>query len=665
MKKLLFILFFCPFWAFSQENNGTRLKGKILDEDNKGIEGVKIELHNKPIPAKSSEYPQGAFEIPTLNMPIEDRIFLKIEKKGYFLVDAFDGNLFEVTPQMRKTGYVTIKMRKVPQLSEKPRLVLLPFCNFTEENNPILVNAFVAPIRRGLNEVDTSKIHIVPYSLVKYAMQKHNLTPQDYCDMPKVFAVGQELRANIVVIGGYQFHDNRLNINCEFTDIIQQRDFKDPIFISKPQDQLPQVQDELTNEIVKRFGIKIIAQESERMSSWTSESTKNKDAYISYANGLQELDDQKPDKAEEQFKNSLEIDKQNARAWQEQAQAQTQQNKTQEATKSLENAEKIAENKPEATKISLWKKIGQLFVKNQQPQKAAKIFKQIKTVQPDFQIPTETTVADTFQVSSTKKLPNGLELILVQGGSFEMGSNDGGSDEKPVHEVSLSDFWIGKTEVTNAQFAQFLNEYGSEKVKNGEFKDQTMIYEHAWGVKKIASTWTAQSGYENHPVIYVTWYGANEFCKYYGGSLPSEAQWEYAARGGNPTQTLPKGEGFKYAGSNNIDEVAWYDKNSYDLGKGHKDYGTHVVAQKKPNELGLYDMSGNVWEWCLDWYDEKFYESADARVKNPINNRAKNSRLLRGGSWSGYDNNSRLANRDYGYPDGRSVNDGFRFFQVP
>ena len=247
---------------------------------------------------------------------------------------------------------------------------------------------------------------------------------------------------------------------------------------------------------------------------------------------------------------------------------------------------------------------------------------------------------------------NGMKLIYVEGGEFMMGydpNRDGHSEsnEKPLHKVSLDGFYMAETQVTNAQYADFLNEYGSDEVKEGEYKGQQMIYEYKWGVEKMGTKWQAQAGYENHPVVNVTWFGANEFCRFYEGSLPTETEWEYASRGGN------KSKGYKYAGSNNLDEVAWYGENS-----GSK---THPVRQKKPNELGLYDMSGNVEEWCQDCYDEKFYQTDEAKKQNPLNNKISKFRLFRGGSWYSSDNFCRSVYRGAGNPITKTSVIGFRF----
>ena len=220
-------------------------------------------------------------------------------------------------------------------------------------------------------------------------------------------------------------------------------------------------------------------------------------------------------------------------------------------------------------------------------------------------------------------------MVFVEGGSFKMGSENGNPNEKPIHTVELSDFYISKYEVTNAEYAKFLNAYGSAEVKQGEHKGRRMIVEDEWGIKKAGNTWEAQSGYENHPVVQVTWYGVNEYCKFYNARLPTEAQWEYAARGGK------KSKGYEYSGSDNLNEVGWFEGDMVLRMFGGQ---THPVGQKKANELGICDMSGNVWEWCLDdWHDS--YQGKPNRLKSNGNepwseiNTDNHFHSLRGGSW--------------------------------
>ncbi|RPI01882.1 MAG: hypothetical protein EHM72_05455 [Calditrichaeota bacterium] len=211
-----------------------------------------------------------------------------------------------------------------------------------------------------------------------------------------------------------------------------------------------------------------------------------------------------------------------------------------------------------------------------------------------------------------------LQWVAIAGGTFDMGDTfgDGQGWELPVHEVALDSFQISKYEVTNAQYAKFLNEYGSDQVKAGEFAGETMIFEYSRGVEKSDETWRPAPGYDNYPVIFVTWYGAFEFCSFYGFRLPTEAEWEYVARGGSMSN------GYKYSGGDNPDAVAWYDANS--------DKQTHHVGTKAANEVQVYDMSGNVWEWCRDWFSNAGYISWPP--SNPQGPEFGNFRVLRGGS---------------------------------
>jgi len=240
--------------------------------------------------------------------------------------------------------------------------------------------------------------------------------------------------------------------------------------------------------------------------------------------------------------------------------------------------------------------------------------------------------------------------VTVNGGTFEMGctseQNNCQSDETPIHTVTVDGFKISKYEITNQQYADFMNEIGASSdgsYDGTEFLDMDGI---DCQVNYTGGEFVPESGKENHPVIQVTWYGANAFCEHYGGRLPTEAEWEFAARGGNSaTATL-------YAGSDNIDDVAWCFGNCS---------STQEVGTKSPNELGIYDMSGNVYEWCNDRYGSDYYSSSPQ--DNPQGPSSGSGRVLRGGSWYSGAEFCRVAYRGL-YDPGSSNNfNGFRFSQ--
>ena len=189
-----------------------------------------------------------------------------------------------------------------------------------------------------------------------------------------------------------------------------------------------------------------------------------------------------------------------------------------------------------------------------------------------------------------------FDMVEVRGGTFRMGAtseqgSDADSDENPVHSVTLSGYYIGKTEVTQALWKAVMGSNPSEFIGN------------------------------DLPVENVSWNDCQEFISQLNAltgenfRLPTEAEWEFACRGGNNSR------GYKYSGSNYIDNVAWYEDNS--------GYKTHPVATKSPNELGIYDMSGNVWEWCTDWYGD-YSSGAQTNPKGPYDG---SYRVFRGGSW--------------------------------
>lgn len=239
------------------------------------------------------------------------------------------------------------------------------------------------------------------------------------------------------------------------------------------------------------------------------------------------------------------------------------------------------------------------------------------------------------------KAPPGM--MYVEGGMFNMGSSKGKGDESPEHKVLLSSFYMSRFEVTNEQFATFLNSYGSNYVKKGAYAGQDMVFEDEWGLKKDGGKWVPQPGKETYPAVYVTWYGANEYCKFYNYRLPTEAEWEFAARGGT------RSKNFKYSGSNDPDNVAWFYENAN---------STNPVGQKNPNELGIFDLTGNVWEWCADWHDRSYYSvSPGKNPKGPGNGTVK---VLRGGSFFEMSSKLRTTYRDFSYPVIGDFKYGFR-----
>jgi formylglycine-generating enzyme required for sulfatase activity len=226
----------------------------------------------------------------------------------------------------------------------------------------------------------------------------------------------------------------------------------------------------------------------------------------------------------------------------------------------------------------------------------------------------------------------GIELAYVAPGSFQMGSNDGDEDEQPVHRVGINQgYWIGKHEVTQQQYQSIMDSNPSSFMG------------------------------DNNPVVNVSWNDSAAFCKKltdqerrasrlpqgYEYRLPTEAEWEYAARGGS------RGRDTKYSGSDKVDQVAWYDENS-----GSK---THPVGQKQANELGLYDMSGNVWEWCLDRKGD--YSSGPQA--DPVGPGTGPGRVDRGGSWLGGASYCRVANRHSIAPTNTGIGLGFRVVLAP
>lgn len=227
-----------------------------------------------------------------------------------------------------------------------------------------------------------------------------------------------------------------------------------------------------------------------------------------------------------------------------------------------------------------------------------------------------------------------MKMVYVEGGTFQMGSTTGKSDEKPVHSVTLDSYYIAECEVTQAQWQKIMGTNLSEQRSKA----------------RASSTYGVGDSY---PMYYVSWDEAQAFCRRLSEItgktyiLPTEAMWEYAARGGKHNDSS------QFSGHYMVDVVAWYHDNS--------SRATHAVKQKRPNKLGLYDMSGNVWEWCSDWKGD--YSSSSQT--NPTGPSSGSYRVLRGGSWYNFAFCCHVAYRHCGPPSSRGASSGFRVVCLP
>lgn len=235
-------------------------------------------------------------------------------------------------------------------------------------------------------------------------------------------------------------------------------------------------------------------------------------------------------------------------------------------------------------------------------------------------------------------------FVEVEGGSFTMGSTPKEDDKysEPQHQVTLSTFTIGKYEVTNAEYAAFLNEIGVDTSCTVNGKQYFYFMKDSGMIQHQNGKFIVEAGKEKYPACRVSWYGANAYAQKKGGRLPTEAEWEFAARGGK------KNKGYTYSGSNNLDSVAWHVGNSTNPNnKMDGGRGTHPVGTKAPNALGLYDMSGNVCEWVSDRYGA-YGSSAETDPQGPSQG---DTRVYRGGSWFSKPNECRCSYRYDDIPD--------------
>jgi eukaryotic-like serine/threonine-protein kinase len=256
--------------------------------------------------------------------------------------------------------------------------------------------------------------------------------------------------------------------------------------------------------------------------------------------------------------------------------------------------------------------------------------------------------------SQRLRATDGMTMVNIPAGTFKMGNETGKSDEKPVHDVTLDAFWIDLMEVTNAMFGKFVADTGyktdAEKQGSGYVFDAA---KHTW-TKVQGANWqhlrgpgSSLNGRADHPVVQVSWNDANAYCKWAGGQLPTEAQWEYAARG-------PQSVTFPWGNDPPNDKLLNYNLNIGDT--------TRVGSYPRgASWVGAFDMAGNVWEWVQDWYGAY----SDSSQTNPTGPVSGSNRVLRGGSWSAGEDVARMAYRGGDAPDSRSGSVGFRCVVAP
>lgn len=273
---------------------------------------------------------------------------------------------------------------------------------------------------------------------------------------------------------------------------------------------------------------------------------------------------------------------------------------------------------------------------------------------------------EDFNVALTDDIK--LDMVYVSPGTFMMGSLETEkfrNINEVRHEVTLKKpFYIGKTEVTNAQYAVFLNDnsIGEDGIlASGNFPTQILVTpgtgEDNCCLNYTDGKWAPAPGCGNNPAIYVSWFGAVEFCNWLSTvtgnkyQLPSEAQWEYTAKGGH------KNNGYHlYSGSNNASLIACFLENW-----GVNNTKTNKVGLYAPNELEVFDMSGNVWEWCNDWFDDNAPAGNSADPAGPSTGISK---VIKGGSWNTTESRCRNACRTGSLPAGQYNNIGFRVLQL-
>ena len=240
----------------------------------------------------------------------------------------------------------------------------------------------------------------------------------------------------------------------------------------------------------------------------------------------------------------------------------------------------------------------------------------------------------------------GVKLLYIKGGTFTMGSpstEPERNNDESQHQVTLSGFYISEYTITNEQYCLFLNETGVSPNERGEVFSGNLILvsSSSWGVRYSNNEWHPAAGYANYPIMNVSWYGAKAFCDWAGGRLPTEAEWEYTCRAGT---TTPFNTGNNLTTSQaNYDGRYPYNGNITGTYIGH----TQPVGSYASNAWGLYDMHGNLLEWCSDWYGANYGPTSVTNPQGPNTADMNTGRVIRGGWWGGEAGHCRSASRDY------------------
>jgi formylglycine-generating enzyme required for sulfatase activity len=273
--------------------------------------------------------------------------------------------------------------------------------------------------------------------------------------------------------------------------------------------------------------------------------------------------------------------------------------------------------------------------------------------------------------------PAGIVFVDIPAGTFQMGDHDGagGGDERPVHTVTLDGFQMSKYETTNGQYAQYLNAamadgliqvvtgvvYASSDANLAQAYCDTYTSSPYSQIEYSQGRFTVRSrdgkAMSDHPVARVSWYGGKAFCDYYGCRLPTEAEWEYAARGGyhDPYYQYPWGSNSIACSEANCKTDSGF---CNPLSLTSWPYTTPVGYYGPQGVYGLCDMSGNLWEWCQDWYDSSYYSVSPA--SNPTGPTGGTTRVLRGGAWDVHGDSCTVAGRSVADPLVRGQVVGFR-----